>query len=860
MRKIIRPFLVLTLLFTIAGAAPADETPQSGNYVGRPLVEVLNEMRQGGALNLIYSSDVVTSDLIVKAEPKAKAPQKLLRELLAQHGLTTQSGPGGTILVVRDAKRTSDAVSSIRGAVRDAATGTPLAGARIEILEIGTEVETGADGSFEIASVRVGAYTLKARIPGYVVQQMDNVRVVASRPTQLVFRLLPSPDVVAAVVVTPSAYRLYGDSPETRQSLSREEIEQTPNLADDINRVVARLPGIANPDISAKLYVRGGADNEVLVLVDGMELYAPFHFEPHLSMFSITNSRAVDNVDVFTGAFSAQYGDRMSGVLDISSASPTKGQQHNLGVSFLNAHYIGEGTFEQGRGEWLAAVRRGYMDVILNIVDDHNTDVDPTYGDVMAKVRYALTDRTSVSGRILYAANQIHILDFDGTPGNIEDLRGKQSNSYAWATLENAWNPKLFSRTMLYAGRLSRRGSGVDVERYEQSATIDDDRTVALAGIKQDWTIRPSDRHMVKLGFDARSLEGDYDYYSYSEVDDPIFVGSGPPVTEEIEAVLENKGWDYGVYASDRIKLGRPLTVELGLRWDRQTYIDDEDQVSPRFNLLFEPTQQDSFRAAWGRFNQSQGIHELQVQDGIHDYWSAQETQSTVLGYERAFGGGLSAGIEAYTKTITSPWPRSENLFANLDGISEAGSDRILIEPEEGRADGVELFTRSRGKGPVRWWLGYVWSRAEDKINGEWVPRSWDQTHALTVSFNHRIGQRWNFNASGIYHTGWPTTQVTAELVEQPDGSFVIVSEIGPRNRERYDDFYRLDVRASKFVPLRRGSLTFFVEVINLFASDNPCCGDDFDFHVQTDGSVRVNRYVDSWMPRIPSFGVDWRF
>jgi hypothetical protein len=195
-----------------------------------------------------------------------------------------------------------------------------------------------------------------------------------------------------------------------------------------------------------------------------------------------------------------------------------------------------------------------------------------------------------------------------------------------------------------------------------------------------------------------------------------------------------------------------------------------------------------------------------------------------------------------------------------MEGLGEVSSDRIRLDPERGRAYGVELYAGYQGRGPVRFWLGYVLSRTEDLLDGQWQPRSWDQRHALTFSYNHRIGEKWNFNASGIFHTGWPTTEVTAELRQRPDDSWYVQPILGERSAIRFDDYYRLDVRASRKVPVRRGSLTFFLEVINFFASDNPCCGDEFWYDVQPDGSVEVMRSSEYWLPLLPSFGVNWIF
>lgn len=850
--------LVVLLICLLGGSVQAADGRGEEDFVGRPLADVLDDLR-GEGLKLIYSSDVVTPEMVVASAPKASRPGKILREVLAPHRLTTEAGPGGTILILREATDEPPAFSSIHGTIIDVLTGKPLAGARIEALGTGVEVSSDSEGRFELRALPVGIYTLVVRLPGFVIQRMDNVRVVLSTATRLDFRLRASPEVIDNVVVTPSAYRLYGDEPQTSQSMTRQEIEQTPNLADDVNRAVARLPGIANPDMTSNLYIRGGADDEVLYLVDGMELFSPFHFEPHLSMFSITNSRAVQNLDVSTGGFSAVYGDRMSGVLDLSSTTPSGPTSNSLGVSFINAHFVSEGTFDHGRGEWLAAVKYGYMEIILGIVGDGNDEVAPRYGDVMAKVRYRLTDRTTLGASTLVAANRFQLFN-EKSYGQVQEIDASQDNLYAWLTLETVWSPRLFSRTLLYTGGLERAGVAFDHQLWEQTSSVDDTRNTEFNGLKQNWTVEASDRHMLRAGFDAKSLVGEYDYHSQTEITDPIVIGTGAPIVKETDIVTRREGWDLAAFVSDQIRIARPFTLELGLRWDSQTYTDDDALLSPRINLLYRATDRDAIRLAWGVFGQSQWIHELRVQDGVEDFFPAQRSQNVVLGYEHGFAGGVSLGVEAYHKGISTPWPRFENLFHPRDGIPELESDRVRIDPDSARAYGIELFTRRMGPGRFGWWFGYVWSRAEDEIDGDWVLRSWDQTHAVTASFNYRIGRRWNFNASGLYHTGWPTTQVSANLVQDPDGTWRFEPYLGSRNATRYPDFHRLDVRASRDFSLKRSEITLYLEIINLLGSDNPIHGDDFGYRARPDGSVETERYYDSAMPRIPSFGVTWVF
>jgi outer membrane cobalamin receptor len=846
---------VAVAALAVAAAAPAHGA-EGRPYLGRPLVEVLEEMRADG-LNLIYSNDLVTDDLLVLAEPPSRTPRKVLRELLLPHGLRARKGPGGSLLIVRDDRPISERRSALRGTVRDAQSDLPVSGATIELVDLEARAETSPEGRFEISDLPLGTYTLTVRHPDYLEQRVDGVRVVASRPTEVIFRLMPSEGIVETIVVTPSRYRLYGQDPSGGRRLSREDIERIPNLADNPNRVVARLPGVANEDLSSSLHIRGGDDDELLVLLDGMELYTPYHFEPHLTLFTVLNSRVVESMDVFTGAFPASYGGRMGGVLDISSSGTSRGRSTELGVSFINAHLISEGAFSGGQGQWLAALRRGYLDIILELVGDDSTEVDPSYGDLFAKVGHWLSDRHRLSGSVLYAANDFRLLDEDDHKR--QEIEGSQSNAYAWLTLDSAWTRDFLGRTILYGGHLDRDAVQTDFVENERDAWVNDFRTTRLAGLKLDGKLRLSEGQILSLGVEGRWLEGDYDTESFSEVSDFRFTGGGPPLVTETSALFTRRGWDLRAYASDRIRLSSRVTAELGLRWDRQTYTDEGHQLSPRFNLLWEPGPRDSVRAAWGIFRQAQGIHELQVRDGVNEFLPAQETRSVVLGYEHRFEGGFSVGVEAYRKEMSSLWPRYENLFHPRKGIPETSPDRVMVLPEEGRASGVELSLRGAEGGRFDWWLGYTFSSTEDRIEGEWVPRSWDQPHALTFSLNYRVGPRWNLNASGIYHTGWPTTGLSAEIVgEGPDAELRPIVE--PRNESRYPDYRRLDVRASRSLAVKRGSLTLYLEVINLLDSRNSSYGDDFRYSVLPGGDVRVDRTLDASLPRVPSFGVNWVF
>lgn len=748
-----------------------------------------------------------------------------------------------------------EAQGEITGRVVSRSDRQPLAAVQVVVLESGAETLSDEEGKFGFPAVAVGTYSLEARLSGFVVERIEGVEVVDGEATDVLFELVPASPTLDEIVVTPSQFSLLRREPVGGEFLTGVEIDRMPHLSDDLFRAVGRLPGVSGGDISARFNIRGGEEDEVLVLIDGLEIYEPFHLKDFQSVFSIVDSEAVGGVDFMTGGFSAEYGDRMSGVLDITTASPPDRRHTELGISFINARVLSQGTIGDDKGEWLVSARRGYLDIVLDFVDPGG-EFDPTYYDALGKYQRTIGEGTTLSGNLLAAYDDVL---FDSEDDD-ERADASYGNAYAWLNLSALMSPRALSRTVISVGRVERDRSG-GVDNSGTQSQVRDERDFDVFALRQDWSLQLGRRHYLKAGVEARSFEAHYDYRSRSVFSDPFITGGGPPVVVERESFLEPSGESYGAYLADRIRLFAPLTVELGVRWDQQTYLEPEDdQVSPRANLVYQIGQRTALRAGWGRFHQSQRIHELQVEDGVDTFFPAQRSEHQVISLEHAFKRGLTLRLEAYRKEITDVRPRFENLFDPIEIFPEAEADRVAIAPERAEAEGLEVTVRHSGRGPVHWWATYILSSAEDRIDGEWVPRSWDQEHAFQLGVNYRPGEKWNFNLYGIYHTGWPTTGVTARLEQAPDGSLVIVPSLGPRNGERFDDFHRLDFRASRKVEVGKGSFAFFIEVLNLLNRENPCCVDDFSFTPRPDGTVEVRRSEDYWLPIIPSFGFAWEF
>lgn len=664
-------------------------------------------------------------------------------------------------------------------------------------------------------------------------------------------------------IVVVSKYSLLRDEPVATIALDRREIAELPHFGDDLYRAVSILPGTSANDISARFHVRGGLADETLVRLDGVELFEPFHLKDFQGVFSILDPEVIGGVDLYPGSFPAEYGDRMSGVLDMTTSVPSA-RRTSLGISFSNAWAGSAGTFADGKGRWLGSARRGYLDVILGFVDEEQgADPDeeqpkPKYWDVFAKLDRDLNSRHSLSLSLLAADDSLSFKEREIDETTDVDS-GYGNTTIALSHLAIA-GPRTVVETRASAARVDRDREGTGIEPND-FVGIEDRRQLDVFGLRQDWSRRLSDRHDLKWGFEARRLEASYDYQNTIEdsdaIDDPRF----PPASRSTRFVRSLEGEQYALYAADRLRLGKRLTAEIGGRFDEVTLTDDRE-VSPRLNLVCELSPQSVLRAGWGRFHQSQRPHELEVEFGETELYPAQHADHLTLGFERQLSGGARLRVDAYHREVSDPRPRWETLFDPWSPFAETRPDAIRIAPERATADGVELYFKGRSRPKLDWWLSYALSSIDEKVDGRTQRRSIDQTHAVTLNANYRPGRKWNLSWVWTYHTGWPATAVAAELVRVGEDRWRIVHTIGPFYGERHPDYHRLDLRASRGFSVRKGRLALFLDVHNLYDRKNPrgLAIDEKTFVQQDDGRIAVLFDEETWLGIMPSFGFSWEF
>jgi outer membrane receptor protein involved in Fe transport len=328
--------------------------------------------------------------------------------------------------------------------------------------------------------------------------------------------------------------------------------------------------------------------------------------------------------------------------------------------------------------------------------------------------------------------------------------------------------------------------------------------------------------------------------------------GAWNSTTRSRSVRVSPKGDQQALYGSLRYRINERIATDVGLRWDKQD-LDPRrsDSLAPRIGLSFRLAEHTYIKASWGRFYQSQAINELQVEDGVYEFFRPQRSDHSVLGFEHRFQSGLELRLELYEKTMLELRPRYENLLNSLTLLPELKPDRIRIAPDRARARGAELLLRQRLPSGLGWWAGYSRAQVTDTIAGEVFYRAWDQTHALSTGVNLDTA-KWNVSTGLIYRSGWPTTPVTLD-----DSGPVPIVMTAPRNSERVDFYRSVDIRLTRKFAFERSSLSAYFEVSNVFGRSNPCCT-EYEIEPTAADPLELTRL--NYLPFVPSLGFVWDF
>lgn len=596
------------------------------------------------------------------------------------------------------------------------------------------------------------------------------------------------------IVVTPGRFTIY-DGAAARLSLSKQEIERFPLVDNDIMRAGHIFPGVVAADYSARFSLRGGEKEDISVRLDGMELYNPYHLQDFGGAVSLIGLGLIQRAELLMGGFPAAYGEKMSGVFDITTKPiNTEKVSANFGVDLINATAMVEGPLTD-KGSWLLSARRGYIDLILALIDI-DEQYNPQYADTYGKFTYQLTDADTLTLNGLYGwdKNRIRVDDMDN---NLDSL---YHNATAWAKWRHQLGTSHWTDVYLFGGSAQQ-------DRTTGKADFDN-RDFRFLGTKAEFTANVLEKHTFHSGISWRWLAARYDY-------DVQERQAGVNVYKPIRVNFDDNGGEFKAFLQDEWQLHPKLALNVGGRYLFQDYRETGIQryeIGPRVALAVQATENLVLRGAWGIYHQPIHLMGIPVEDGIDTIGRAEQATHYILGGEYSPADNFLVQVEGYY-----------NRFANLAGrIREFGrQNQVFSPPESGNAIGVNLFATHAFSERGTWSLGYAYGIAEEVADGKTIFRQHDRRHSLALSSSRQLSQTWHLYVSWRFHTGEPRTPLTHTELTLPNGGLACDRQFGETHSERLPAYHSLDFRITKRSPYRRWELTWYFQILNLYNHTN---------------------------------------
>ncbi|MGH8250093.1 MAG: TonB-dependent receptor [Steroidobacteraceae bacterium] len=826
----------IACVFVVIGLACAAATAADTRFRGRPVVDVLLELRDPG-LDFIFSSRLVPARLRVVAEPTTQNRLRIAREILTAHGLALSAVRPGLYAVVA-AKRESRKLV-LRGRVLDA-LGQPIATARVSLLPIGAVGWSDAEGRFAIGPVPEGNYTLRAEANGFESSEWPGTAVstTASAPE---LRLTTARSQLSEVVVSTSRYAVDRSDSIGSLHIGGDLLAVQPVIGEDALRTLGRLPGIAQSGVSAQSSIRGGEAGELLTLLDGFPLRQAFHMPAYQGVFGVLDPGLVEDAEIYTGGFPVRYGNRMAGVFDLRTIDAASEPRTALGLSVFNAMARNGGEFAGSNADWLGSARVGTLRPFIEAFGDGATT--PTYADVYTRASLGTPDLLRVSANLLWSRDELAI----ARKGHGERAQIESRTRYLWLRGDREWDGGVQASLWLGHSTVDGFRTGSIDKPGIAVGDVADRRSSEYRELRGRIAWEPRSRHWFEGGFEWTGEDGRYRYAANAEYAASVADLFSRDAALTRATNLSPDRERIALFASHRWRILDGLTSELGLRAQRTIARGRPAEswlLDPRFSIRWQLAPSTDLRAHWGRFHQTDEVHELKVEDGLTSFPEAQRSDHFIVGLDHQLQRGPALRLEWFRKVQADPRPHFENILDPLTVLPEIAPDRTLVAPLSAEVRGTEFSVISTGAGAT-WWLGLSWSEAWDGVDGRRVPRSWDQSWAATAGIDW-TRRDWRFGAVAGAHRGWPTTRIRESV-------------LGERNAVRFPTRITLDLRTEHRRPLAVGSLALTFELSNAINIGNTCCYKLIASEDGADGVTFTTRTSD-WLPLVPSVGILWEF
>jgi len=635
--------------------------------------------------------------------------------------------------------------------------------------------------------------------------------------------------------------------------VSPELLTKLPSMSGEVDlfRLLQLLPGVSkSSELSNGLYVRGGSPDQTLTLVDGSIIYNPSHIGNIASRF---NSNAIHDVKLIKGAFPAEYGGRLSSVLDIKLRSGTKEKEKGtLGVGVINSFFNFEGPLENS-ATYMVAGRIMYYDLLQNKFDKNSTVPRYTFHDLNGKVNYNLSESSIISLSAMYSYDNMYNPSADDIEYDIE-----------WENLNIALNwlqinsKSLFLNSLLsftnykFSSKIGIGTNTVSSSSYYVNPNLTD--LIFRQTAELNWAMNQK----LKTGFEISFHNYDLlynEYYDLSYEQDP-YAG------KDINAV------EAALFLQNESVFFNSLKTNLG---GRLFYFNDTNQLTfePRISLSYELFYGLYIKGAAAVANQY--LHLITRNDIAlpSDLWypataNIQPSRSTqyVFGIDKFFDE------ESYQTSIEFYYRDMKNIYEfknspEINPLNNSIEDQFV--QGVGEAYGMELFFQKR-EGKLIGWIGYTlaWTKRKfDDLNlGRVFYPKYDRRHDLSLAATYSLNDQITFGATFTYATGMRYNAPTGQFIFNPigiSGPAQVLLDYDDLNTNKFPAYHKLDLNFNYKLRMTKTELNFYINLYNVYNRRN-AYAQFIVFSEDAEGNEKVMLKRISLFPFIPAAGVSFSF
>ena len=760
---------------------------------------------------------------------------------------------------------------TISGYIRDGATGETLINATVTVKGNAKGISSNQYGFYSI-TLNEAAYTLIASYVGYISQAIE---IRSSKDTLLNINLRSGATLSPEVIVTAKKRdNNVKNAQMGKISLPIEQIKSVPALFGEVDllKVVQLLPGVRNAgEGSAGIYVRGGGPDQNLIILDDAVVYNTGHL---FGFFSIFNSDAIKNVSLIKGGMPAQYGGRLSSVLDISMKEGNN-QKYQVegGLGLIASRVSIQGPIKKEKSSFIISARRTYIDALTKPFVKKNSQFSGSgyyFYDLNAKVNYKFNERDRVYLSGYFGRD---VFDFRNAQQslNVNIPWGNATGTLRW---NHVFNNKLFANTTAVYNdyKFSFKGAQNNFTVKLQSGIRD-------LSLKQDFDFYPFSGQKIKFGL----------LYTYHRFTPSVVSGQQDSVVFNPLNAQVKFAHEAALYIQDEWEVTPKFQVNAGLRYSgfqqigpNKIYTTDANGnrtdstvykagkpvktyggLEPRLTLRYSLNDETSLKASVTR--NLQYIH-LVSNSGTTlptDIWvpstykvKPQLSWLYAAGIFKNFDNNVfETSLEVYYKSMQNQIEYKEGYIQNsLDDVENS------FTFGKGWSYGTELFI-NKVKGKFTGWIGYTlswtWRKFPGLNSGDKYPAKYDRRNDMNIVAIYEKNKKWKFSATFVYGSG--------NAFSLPERFYliggVLTQQYSKINQYRLPSYHRIDLAAiltPKKSHTRKLKTEWVFSVYNAYSRKNPY----FVYFDQTgnpyDGTLKVQAKKVSIFPVIPS--ITWNF